>query len=154
MRGLELKIPPAVVGLTFGLLLIVAARVWPSSANVSFTLRIVAGMALALAGFGITTAGVQTFRARQTTVNPMKPDTASSLVATGIYRHTRNPMYLGMLLVLTGLGLALAHFAAPLAMAGFVLYMNRFQIQPEERALRERFGAEFDEYTKTVRRWI
>jgi protein-S-isoprenylcysteine O-methyltransferase Ste14 len=152
--SLELKVPPLIVVAIFAFLMIVVARFWPTSVLIAFEIRLLVALGIALAGFGVITAGVLTFRARRTTVNPMKPETASSLVATGIYRVTSNPMYLGMLLVLAGLGILLAHVAALPALAGFVLYMNRFQIQPEERALRERFGEEFMQYTRAVRRWI
>jgi protein-S-isoprenylcysteine O-methyltransferase Ste14 len=154
MRGLELKVPPLIVVAVFASLMFVAARLWPSSALIAFEIRLLVALGVALVGVGVIAAGIFAFRARRTTVNPMKPETASSLVATGIYRITRNPMYLGMLLLLAALGIVLAHVAALPALAGFVLYMNRFQIQPEERALRERFGEEFTQYTRAVRRWI
>jgi protein-S-isoprenylcysteine O-methyltransferase Ste14 len=87
-------------------------------------------------------------------VNPLHPEATSSLVITGIYRHTRNPMYVGFAAVLLGWA---AYLAAPLALLGpltFVLYITRFQIIPEERALHAKFGPEFAAYQARVRRWI
>ena len=94
------------------------------------------------------------FRRARTTVNPLKPESASALVISGIYRHTRNPMYLGFAIILLGWCVLLGSAWAVLGVAGFVLYIGRFQIRPEERALRELFGAEFDAFCSRVRRWV
>ena len=102
----------------------------------------------------VSAAGVVAFRRSRTTVNPLSPEQASSLVVHGIYRFTRNPMYLGFLLALTGWSVHLANLAAVLLLPVFVAYMNRFQIQPEERALLQNFGARFAAYTQAVRRWL
>ena len=109
---------------------------------------------LTAVGAGAALAGVISFRLAKTTVNPLKPEAASSLVVSGIYRITRNPMYLGALLVLIGWAVFLANAAAFIVSAGFVLYLNRFQISPEEKALTIRFGPEFSTYCARVRRWI
>lgn len=109
---------------------------------------------LAIAGVTLAASGIALFRRARTTINPHKPGATTALVASGPYRFSRNPMYAGMLLVL----LAWAAFlAAPLALLGpaaFVLYINRFQIEAEERALTSRFGAEYDAYRSRVRRWL
>jgi protein-S-isoprenylcysteine O-methyltransferase Ste14 len=102
----------------------------------------------------VAVAGVLEFRRARTTVNPTTPQAATSMVRSGIYRHTRNPMYLGMLLVLAGWAVWLASLAAVAVLPVFVLYLNRLQIEPEERALASRFGADFEEYRRSVRRWL
>ena len=84
----------------------------------------------------------------------MKPETTASIVTTGIYRVTRNPMYLGLAFVLMGWATYLANLAALLLVPAFVAYMTRFQIKPEERALLAKFGLSFAEYLAAVRRWI
>lgn len=109
---------------------------------------------LAVAGLVIAILGVVSFRRAGTTVNPLQPTATSSLVISGIYRWTRNPMYLGMLLVLLGWGVFLANALAILLAAAFVSLMNRLQIGPEEKILAARFGAEFAAYQSTVRRWL
>jgi protein-S-isoprenylcysteine O-methyltransferase Ste14 len=76
------------------------------------------------------------------------------MVTSGVYRHTRNPMYLGMLCLLGAWAAWLGNAAALLGLPAFVAYMNRFQIAPEERALAQRFGAAFDAYAARVRRWL
>jgi protein-S-isoprenylcysteine O-methyltransferase Ste14 len=97
---------------------------------------------------------VWSFRNAETTINPMKPESSSALVASGIYRWTRNPMYLGLLWILLGWGIYLSNAPAYLVLPGFVLYMNRFQIEPEERALTRIFGPAFAAYRAHVRKWI
>jgi protein-S-isoprenylcysteine O-methyltransferase Ste14 len=108
-----------------------------------------------LAGAVVCALGVAAFRRARTTVNPMKPSSSSALVVSGIYHRTRNPMYLGFALVLLGCWVVFSSNALGFTLLpAFVLYMNRFQIMPEERALEARFGREFVDYTRRVRRWI
>ena len=153
MDALELKVPPPVVAL------VVALAMWAVSRStfaleVDVALRIILAVVIALAGLASGAAGIAAFRRARTTLDPMKPQAASSLVTGGIYRVTRNPMYLGVLLVLVGWAVFLC---APWAFLGpllFVAYMNRFQIGPEERALMARFGSGYAEYMSTVRRWL
>ena len=153
MSVLTLKIPPLVVMAFVAGLMWLGARAVPAA---GFPLSARHALALGLVATGVFTAvaGVVSFRVAKTTVNPLKPETASRLVVSGIYRVTRNPMYLGMLIVLVGWAAFLANALAFIAAATFVLYMNRFQITPEEKALASRFGAEFEAYCATVRRWI
>ncbi|HPT16688.1 MAG TPA: isoprenylcysteine carboxylmethyltransferase family protein [Kiritimatiellia bacterium] len=150
---LELKIPPAVVflvcaGAMRGLDLAC------SFAAFDFPGRQAAAYAIFLPGAVLGLGGVATFLFARTTLHPERPQRASKLVTTGIYRISRNPMYAGLLCVLAGGALALGNALALLAPAAFVAYMNRFQIRPEERALREKFGAAFDAYAGAVRRWL
>ncbi len=90
----------------------------------------------------------------KTTVDPLNPKKTSNLVTNGVYKFTRNPMYLGMLLFLLAFGLKLGNAFNTLIAAGFVSYMNRFQIKPEEEVLREMFGKEYNIYCKLTRRWF
>ncbi len=153
MKTLELKVPPPAVALLAAVAMWLAAS---ASNALSFMLPGRFAIAIVLAAFGgaIAVAGALSFRRAGTTVNPTRPDTASALVATGVYRFTRNPMYLGLLSVLAGWAAWLSNavaFAGPLL---FVLYIDRFQIVPEEKALAAKFGAAFDDYRRRTRRWI
>jgi protein-S-isoprenylcysteine O-methyltransferase Ste14 len=151
--ALELKIPPVVVGGLTAALMAALAKAAPAWQLEAPGAELMAALFMAT-GFGVALAGVQAFRRAETTVDPRFPERTSSFVAGGIYRCTRNPMYLGMALVLVGWAAALQH---PLAFAGvplFQAYMNRFQIEPEERHLRSKFGADFEDYVRNVRRWI
>jgi protein-S-isoprenylcysteine O-methyltransferase Ste14 len=150
---LSLRIPP--VGVTG----IAALLVW-SLARATPALTIEAlnpgWAAIALGGIGVACSvlGVASFRQARTTVNPLRPGAASTLVASGIYKVTRNPMYLGFLLLLVSEVAWLANAAAVIVVPVFVLYLNRFQIVPEERALLQRFGGEYSNYTARVPRWL
>jgi protein-S-isoprenylcysteine O-methyltransferase Ste14 len=153
MSSLELKVPPAAVVLLTGAGMWLASAALPSLAF-SFSGWQAVAVVLAVAGGIVAVLGVASFRRARTTVNPLQPQGASSLVTTGIYRFSRNPMYLGMLFLLAGLAVFLANAAALIFLPVFVVYMNRFQIQPEERALSAIFGSEFTAYRQKVRRWI
>jgi protein-S-isoprenylcysteine O-methyltransferase Ste14 len=153
MRLPELKIPPVAVVLLLGTAMWAAARFAPALRFDLPAARIVAA-GLAAVGTIVAALGVASFRRARTTVNPLRPDAAASLVITGIYRRTRNPMYLGMLLVLLGWGLSLHSIPALVISAAFVPLMNRLQIIPEERALAARFGHAFTDYQAKVRRWL
>jgi protein-S-isoprenylcysteine O-methyltransferase Ste14 len=109
---------------------------------------------VALLGLCIALSGVVAFRRAGTTINPMKPGSSSSLVEAGIYSVTRNPMYLGVLLLLLAWAIYLANVLTVLFLPGFVWYMGRYQIEPEERALTALFGPEFTAYAARVRRWM
>lgn len=111
-------------------------------------------MGLAVLGVFVCLAGVVSFRRAGTTVNPMRPDKASALVVSGVYKVSRNPMYLGFLLVLVGWGVFVSNLLALPLLLGFVIYLNRFQIGPEEEALRASFGVRYEMYEAKVRRWI
>lgn len=150
---MELKIPPAVLVAAFAAAMWFIALVFPAF---GFPLPARHWLSLMVAAMGIVVAvaGIVSFRNARTTVNPMRPESASALVESGVYRFTRNPMYLGFLIVLMGWAVFLANVLSALLLVGFVLYMNRFQIIPEERALLERFGDAFSAYSERVRRWL
>lgn len=107
-----------------------------------------------LAGVVVALCGMWAFRKAQTTTNPLNPNKATSLVTNGIYKRTRNPMYFGMLLILLGFAIMQSNVVALLVLPAFVVYMNRYQILPEERVMQEKFGEDFAAYTERVRRWI
>ncbi|KAF0975946.1 hypothetical protein FDP41_005273 [Naegleria fowleri] len=167
--SLELKIPPLLV-LTLCLLLQYALSVYvspflmanssssSSSSWDSFSqfLAIRIGLMTVVMGIGILIAwlGVRAFHQSKTTVNPLNPSQASSLVSHGIFEYTRNPMYVGMSLVAFGVSLFLLDPLAFLCVPLFSMYLNYYQIIPEERELRKIFGKEFEEYMIRVRRWI
>src|ERR1044071_3300868 len=134
MRGLDLKVPPPIVALVTAVLMWLISRSLPLFALV-FPARDAFGMGLVAAGFIIGIMGVVTFRRAKTTVNPLKPQSSSSLVSWGIYRVTRNPMYLGGLLILIGWAVFLSKPIAFLFLPGYILYIHSFQIVPEERVL-------------------
>jgi protein-S-isoprenylcysteine O-methyltransferase Ste14 len=153
LRGLELKVPPVPLVALFAALMWLVARATPFL-TVSLPYRYFLASAVAAAGAAVSGLGVLSFRRARTTVNPMTPEASSALVVRGVYRVTRNPMYLGFLLWLVAWAVALANGLATLLPLAFVLYMNQFQIAPEERALQARFGDDFEAYMSRVRRWV
>jgi protein-S-isoprenylcysteine O-methyltransferase Ste14 len=122
--------------------------------NFRYPFQSVVAWVIGLSGALACALGVIEFRRAKTTVDPTKPDSASSLVRTGLYRRTRNPMYVGFLLILTGWAVTLANLTSFLILPAFVVYVNRFQIKPEERALASIFGDDFKAYCAEARRWI
>jgi len=153
VNDLELKVPPLALVLTLAGAMWFAAKELPSLA---FSLPWRDGLAVTVSGVGILflLAGLYEFQKARTSFNPMKPDAASSVVTSGVYRVSRNPMYVGFLLVLTAWAIFLSHPLPFLFLPVFVTYMNRFQILPEERALSAKFGEGYDTYRHNVRRWF
>jgi protein-S-isoprenylcysteine O-methyltransferase Ste14 len=156
MHVLALKVPPLAVGLLIAAIMWLAAWATPTLRFV-FPARSFFSVAFVVTGGVISGLGIASFRRAKTTVNPMKPDSSSSLVMSGvagIYTYTRNPMYLGFLFILVGWAIFLSNVLAFFLLPGFILYMNRFQIEPEEKALASRFGEVFVSYASRVRRWL
>ena len=154
MTSLELKIPPPVVAAVIASAMYVAASLLPPVHALPPGVRVFAALALAGVGFGFDMAGLLAFRKAKTTVNPLRPQRSSAVVTDGVYRVTRNPMYLGLVLILLGLAVFLASPWALMGPVAFGAFITRFQIRPEERVLAERFGAAYTEYCARVRRWL
>lgn len=153
MKQLEVKVPPVAQFLVAAGLMWLLAFLVPD-ATMRFPGQLLAASLVLLVAGLVGMAGVRAFARAQTTVNPLRPEAASRLVTGGIYRYTRNPMYLALLLALLAWGLWLGHLLAWLGMPAFALAMNRLQIRPEERALEALFGDEFRAYARQVRRWF
>ncbi|GAB3769484.1 isoprenylcysteine carboxylmethyltransferase family protein [Ramlibacter monticola] len=153
MLNLEHRIPPPVVGLAIAAAMWAVGQMPPAFALASWV-RDALVVVLVAAGLAFDLAGLVAFRRLRTTVNPLRPQNASALVTGGVYRVTRNPMYVGMALLLTAWAVQLSSawpFFGPLA---FVLFIDRFQVVPEEKAMRERFGESWAAYAARVRRWL
>jgi protein-S-isoprenylcysteine O-methyltransferase Ste14 len=153
LRRLENKVPPPLVALVIVAGMWLVAWVTPV-VPLGALVRVPVACVLAALGVAFALAGSLAFRRAGTTVNPLKPERASQLVISGVYRITRNPMYLGLLLGLVALAV---YLAAPMALAGpvvFAGYIHRFQIKPEERALEAKFSSVYVDYKQRVRRWL
>lgn len=153
MPSLENKIPPPLVG-TF-----VAAAMWGLSMlgpqlDIPAGLQYVAIAILVAAGVAFDLTGLFAFHTARTTINPLKPHCASTLVTCGVYRVTRNPMYVGLVLFLLAWGVYLSAVLPFTGPAIFALYITCFQIRPEERILKGIFGGEYEAYSNRVRRWL
>jgi protein-S-isoprenylcysteine O-methyltransferase Ste14 len=150
---LELKIPPPVVALLVAGIMWGVSRLSPLTEVPAILRHAVAGT-LAAIGIGLVVAGMLTFRFANTTIHPVKPEKTSALVSTGVYRVSRNPMYLGLLLFLCAWAVWRSAPWGLLGPVAFALYIYRFQIVPEERVLSGKFGTDYEQYTARVRRWV
>nr|WP_295082482.1 isoprenylcysteine carboxylmethyltransferase family protein [uncultured Roseateles sp.] len=153
LQRLETKLPPLLLVLVLAALAWFLACLWPAL-SISFVGQRWLALGLALLAAAIALAGVQAFRQHGTTVDPMRPAHSSAVVSSGIYRFSRNPMYLGFGLGLAAWVIALGNAAAALLIPVYVAYMVRFQIRPEEAALQAKFGEPFVADRRRVRRWL
>ncbi|MDP1931673.1 MAG: isoprenylcysteine carboxylmethyltransferase family protein [Gammaproteobacteria bacterium] len=153
MTSLENRIPPPLVAALLALCMWLLAGSDPALSSNAIILA-TAVASVVLVGISFCVSGVISFRRASTTVNPLQPQKASALVTSGVYRISRNPMYVGFTFLLLGWALALGEPLAFIGVPVFVLFITRFQILPEERALTALFGAEFERYCTTVRRWL
>jgi protein-S-isoprenylcysteine O-methyltransferase Ste14 len=149
--GLELKIPPVLVVFITGLLMWLISLV---TLRLSFPGYYFLSALLIVLGGVVGILGITSFQRAKTTLNPMNPSASSSLVTTGIYSLTRNPMYVGLLLVLLGWAVFLAAPFSLIFVLGFILYLTRYQIIPEERTMKQLFERDYDDYRHKVRRWL
>ncbi len=153
MTFIDNKIPPPIIAA------ICAAFAWQiSQLTPELTLlwepRMVVAIAIGLLGLTLDIVSLLAFRRADTTFNPLSPEKANTVVHEGIYRLTRNPMYLGLALILFSFCIYLGNPLSILAVIAFIAYITRFQIIPEERALTEKFGQSYTQYRNSVRRWI
>jgi protein-S-isoprenylcysteine O-methyltransferase Ste14 len=145
------KIPPPIVTLTFGLLIYFTKSLFPAFTN--GLLSILSLLSL-LIGLSILISAVSSFKKQQTTVNPISIEKASSLVVTGIFKYSRNPMYLGMVLILLSISFKFNLIGGIALAMLFAGYITKFQIIPEEIVMNKLFGDEFEKYKNKTRRWI
>lgn len=150
---MKLKVPPALVFLVSGALMFLLAEFLPFGYFDFFGRLHLTTALLIFAGIVGAIALIQ-FYAAKTTIDPAHPAKAKNLVVKGIYTYTRNPMYLSLLILLLAWGVWLGNAFNTLLAAGFVTYMNRFQIVPEEQALTQIFGKQYKQYCLLARRWF
>lgn len=149
--GLGWRMPPVyfVVALVAEILLhflLPLARLWTSP------LRWLA-LLLAVAGVMLAVTSAKSFRRAGTTLRPGGGD-STALVVAGPFRYSRNPMYLALSLILLGVALALGSLGPLLVVPLFMAFIQRDFIGPEERSLEQRFGDEYRDYRRRVRRWL
>ena len=148
---METKIPPPIVTLIFGFATYLSRKIFP---EIEIQYSSFFGIFLRLLGFFILISAVKLFRNDKTTVNPLSPEQATKLVTNGIFKLSRNPMYLGMAVILASVAVLFNIIGGIISMALFCLYITKFQIIPEERAMSNLFSQDFDKYKEATRRWI
>ena len=151
MMDIKTKFPPPLVALTFGFLINYTKNIFP---KIEIKNEIIFGSFMIISGLIIILSAIILFKKYQTTITPLNPSNATKLITDGIYKFSRNPMYLGLLLVLVGISIILNLTGGFFFILLFILYINLFQIIPEENAMLDLFKDEFLEYKKNVRRWI
>ena len=153
-RGPDIRFPPPAIYVAvflIGLLLERFSRI-PIVGAVRAPLLSIFGLALVGLGFFVMFWGMLTFRRHKTSILPFRP--AGALAMTGPYRFTRNPMYLGMTTAHIGAALAM-NAGWPLILLPVALYLIvRFVIRVEEAYLAQRFGIEYEDFKRRVRRWL
>ena len=148
---LKNKIPPPIVTLVFAALIYFSSK-W--SPNIVFSGQNLISLFLMTVGLIVLLIAISAFIKLKTTINPLKPEAASSLVTTGIFRISRNPMYLGMLLLIISLWIKTGAVLGFILVAGFIAYLNYFQIFPEEQAMKRLFSDKYKTYCQQLRRWL
>ena len=151
MIYIKTKFPPPLVALTFGFLINYTKNIFP---KIEIKNEIIFGSFMIISGLIILLSAIILFKKYQTTITPLNPSNATKLITDGIYKFSRNPMYLGLLLVLFGISFILNPIGGLSLIPLFILYLNLYQIIPEENAMVDLFKDEFLEYKKNVRRWI
>jgi protein-S-isoprenylcysteine O-methyltransferase Ste14 len=151
--NLEQKIPPLIVTIFAGILMYFISA-YSNASTLVLSMNFEISLIFFVIGIMFAVAGVVSFKIHKTTVNPVKTDNVSTLVKTGIYKYTRNPMYVGMFMWLVGYGIYLSNPFNILPLGLFVYYMNMFQIKPEEAFLISAFGDDYINYKQSVRRWL
>ena len=145
------KVPPPIVTFICGLTIYFSKSFF--NEFFSYSNNIIS-LFLLILGLLVFLSAVKSFRRQKTTVNPLEPRQASSLVTSGIFKFSRNPMYLGMLIILLSLSCKFNLIGGMIISLFFYIFITKFQIIPEEAAMNELFGNEFIDYSNKTRRWI
>ena len=145
------KIPPPIVTLISGLAIYFSRNLFPNHYGLILD---VFSILLLVCGIIIIRTAFLSFKNHQTTINPLNLTKTSSLVNTGIFKYTRNPMYLGMVFILLSIALKFNLYGGLIVMFMFCSFITKFQIIPEEESMENLFGQEFKNYKKTTRRWL
>jgi protein-S-isoprenylcysteine O-methyltransferase Ste14 len=139
--------------LTLGAFLIGGALEWLRPTCIfGGALRSVLGLLLAGAGVALIATAVRQFRAAGTNIETYKP--SETIVTTGLYGRSRNPIYVAMAVILIGLGLAVDSLWVVAMVVPLLLVLRFGVIAREERYLAGKFGETYRAYTARVRRWL
>ena len=150
---MHLKVPPPIMTAISMMLMWLVATLVPQYA-IDIPGKSVLAIVIAAMGFAIGLPAIRLFRHQGTTVDPRYPDRSEALVVKGIYRYTRNPMYVGFAMLASAWMVWLGNPVNIAVLVGFIVYITRFQIMPEEKALAEKFGSDYALYKESVRRWL
>ena len=147
------KIPPPIILLLSGIAMWFIAHS-EYAYTISNPFALIMAILLAAVGIFISASAIRQFKTAETTISPLQPDAATALVHKGLFGKTRNPMYVGLFLILLAWAVWLQSMSNAIVLLAFVLWLTEMQIKPEEVALRKVFGQGYIDYCKRVRRWL
>lgn len=150
---MRLCIPPVLQVIICVALAWIAGQTFPQL-SISVPFGTIIAIMFAAVGLLLLFLALRLFSEKRTTIDPLRPERAENVITSGIYGMTRNPMYLGLLLIVVAAAVAVANPVSLLAPVLFVFAMNELQIKPEEQALSQKFGPSYTGYCERVRRWI
>ena len=148
---LKTKIPPPVIALFFIALLYLSTYLIPAF---RIDYQTILAVICLVAGFSPVGIAFFQFKKKDTTLDPRKPENSTELIVSGVFKYSRNPMYVGLTMVLVSASLLLGAWSGLVLIPVFILVINHLQILPEEEAMKKLFGEQYAEYCKNVRRWI
>ena len=154
LSQLQLKIPPLIIVVVCAGVMYICAQTIQHPLVFAASIRVILGAAAWLVAGAILSAALIAFRRLRTTMNPLYPGQTNCIVTSGIFRYTRNPMYVSMLIALLGWGLFLGQLSALVGLIIYIVAITRLQIVPEERMLEAKFGGPFTRYRGMTNRWI
>ena len=145
------KIPPPIIALVCSLGILFSKSFFKEYSNVNNASISILFFLIGIACFFFA---IKLFNKFDTTINPLKPEKATSLIVSGIYMYSRNPMYLGMLFILISISIRYNIIGGFISISTFIIYITKFQIIPEEQQLKRIFGEKFINYKKKTRMWL
>ena len=145
------KIPPPIVALFCGLGIYCSRYLFPTF---SFDYSILISIIFVLTGFFVFLSAIRSFKKQETTIDPLNPEKATSLVTNGIFKYSRNPMYLGVILILCSISIQFSLIGGLIIIPIFLLFITKYQIIPEEKAMKNLFKEDFQSYKEKTRRWL
>ena len=145
------KIPPPIIALVCALGILFSKPFFKEYSNVNNSSISILFFLIGIACFFFA---IKLFKKHNTTISPLKPEKATSLIVSGIYMYSRNPMYLGMLFILISTSIRFNIIGGIISISTFIIYITKFQIIPEEEQLKRIFGEKFLNYKKKTRMWL
>ena len=145
------KIPPPIIALVCALGILFSKPFFREYSNVNNSSISILFFLIGIACFFFA---IKLFKKHNTTISPLKTEKATSLIVSGIYMYSRNPMYLGMLFILISISIRFNIIGGIISISTFIIYITKFQIIPEEEQLKRIFGEKFLNYKKKTRMWL
>ena len=145
------KIPPPIIALVCALGILFSKPFFREYSNVNNSSISILFFLIGIACFFFA---IKLFKKHNTTISPLKPEKATSLIVSGIYMYSRNPMYLGMLFILISTSIRFNIICGIISISTFIIYITKFQIIPEEDQFKRIFGEKFLNYKKKTRMWL